>query len=80
MLVEELTHGTENTDDGELRREMIDRRRAFLEHELHREQESYHLVSRMTTERSKAGLKIIALTIALIETEIAWIDSRFGDG
>lgn len=64
----------------DMRRNMIDRRRAFLESELHREQASYHLVAQMTTERSKAGLKIIALTIALIETEINWINSMHSEG
>ena len=63
-----------------MRRDMIDRRRAFLESELHRERESHDLVAQMTTERSKAGLKIIALTIAFIETEINWIDSMRSEG
>lgn len=59
----------------EMRHTMIGRRRAFLESELQRERVSYDVVAQMTSERSKAGLKIIALTIALIETEINWIDS-----
>ncbi len=59
----------------ELRRQMIERRRVFLEQELQRERASYAFVAQMTSERSKAGLKIISLTIALIETEIEWLAS-----
>ena len=58
-----------------MRRRMMNQRRAFLESELQRERKSYDLVAQMTSDRSKAGLKIIDLTIALIETEIRWIDS-----
>jgi DNA-binding PadR family transcriptional regulator len=57
------------------RREMITRRRAFLERELQREQKSYDLVATMTSARAQAGLKIIALTIDLIETELKWLET-----
>lgn len=52
---------------------MFKRRLSFLEKELLREKTSYKFVSKMTSERSKVGLKIISLTIAQINTEIAWI-------
>jgi DNA-binding PadR family transcriptional regulator len=56
-------------------REMIEQRRAFLERELQRERTSYDLVATMTSARAEAGLKIITLTIALIETELQWLET-----
>ena len=63
----------------DVRRTMLKRRRAFLEFELRREQASYAIVADMASERSKVGLKIIALTIAMIETELMWLDSSDRD-
>ena len=54
---------------------MFKQRREFLASELLRELASYKQVTAMTSERAKAGLKIIRLTISLIETEIAWLDA-----
>lgn len=57
------------------RARMFNLRGRFLASELLRERASYAQVAMMTSERSKVGLKIIELTISLIETEIAWLDS-----
>ena len=59
------------------RDEMVAQRYAFLTAELSRERASFDFVASMTTDRSKAGLKIIALTIALIETELKWLETHF---
>ena len=52
---------------------MFKRRLSFLEKELIREKASYELVTKMASDRSKVGLKIITLTMAQIQTEIDWI-------
>ncbi len=57
------------------RSSMFKQRREFLSRELLREGASYEQVAAMSSDRSRAGLKIIKLTISLIETEIAWLDS-----
>ena len=54
-------------------RGMIRKRQEFLTAELRREHFSYEQVQQMDTDRSKVGLHIIGLTIAQIETELAWL-------
>lgn len=57
------------------RAKMFARRKKHLEAELMGERESYEQVTQMTSERARAGMKIIGLKIATIETELAWLIS-----
>lgn len=57
---------------------MIERRRAFLMAELDRERASHAYVQELDSERARVGVHAIALTIACIEAELAWLDTRLG--